>query len=105
MVSIKARVRNPKEQKNSAKYPVRGLCPNANINTMAQATNGIFRKREAIPRLATLNSPLILVVLDPAKDKNKANTAATVVAAIDMSTVSCNFGNISCKILTALASG
>jgi hypothetical protein len=94
MVSIKARVKNPRVTKNSAKYPVRELCPKENNRIIAQATTGILRNKEAMPLINILKNPFIRVVWEPNNAKNVAKAAATVVDATDKKTVSFNFVKI-----------
>ncbi len=87
-VSMKTLDKNPKVEKNKARKPVKELWPKVKRRIIAQATAGILRKNAAVLRLMRRKASFTLVVCAPNKAKKVAEKAATVVAAIDMSTVS-----------------
>jgi len=95
IVSMNARVRNPNEKKNNAKYPVRSLCPKENRRIIAHAATSILRNSVATPRASRANMPLAIVVREPNSANTNAKTDATVAAATDMSTVSGNLSRMS----------
>jgi hypothetical protein len=105
MVSINARVRNPKVAKKRARNPVKALCPKAMRKIIAQAAIGIFRFTEAMSRERAAKKPFGLVVTDPMSAKGKATTAAVTEAMMDMEMVSMSLSKIRGKRLRARASG
>ena len=69
--------------------------PNDNKNIIAHTASGMFLKAEAINLLNVLKKLFTLVAFDPIIPKNKANTDAIVVAAIDNNIVSISLSKIS----------
>ena len=72
---------------------------------MAQATSGMLRNTEARPRAMTLKKVLMRVVRDPIIASITAKTAATVVDATDIKTVSQSFCAMSGSFVREWASG
>ena len=92
---MNVRVRKPREPKNSARKPVNSLWLNASISTMAHATRGMFRKNDPIPLASTVKNGFARVVLEPESARKSEKTAATIVEAMEIKTVSHSFSRMS----------